>query len=261
MTEAPPRSALVITLSMAGAVVAVGFLAASAAMNFVFGLSLGRTPLEANIYGAVSVLAVLCNALCPFFLSWGWQSRRLSVAGAAGLLWTLCLLYSLTSALGFAAENRNAGTAARETIHANYDTAARHLAQLEARRTVRPTKDLDDRIERLRKEVVELRAKGGMSESDPQANLISQATFGIVEKHQVRLLLVALFAVMVEVGAALGLFAALAHLPVRVRTQAELPPLQTEVPQPVPAPQKEAKKPTTQRWQPPAQRKKLDMQK
>ena len=97
-------------------------------------------------------------------------------------------------------------------MQANYETASRHLSQLEARRAAYPTRDLDERIERLRKEVADLRAQGGMRESDPQAELLSLVTFGILEKRQVRMALVALFGLMVEAGAALGLFAALAHL-------------------------------------------------
>ena len=73
------------TLGVTGALVAVGFLVASATMNYLFGSLLGRTPLESKVYGAVSVLAVLCNALCPFFLSWGRQGKRHAVAASAAL--------------------------------------------------------------------------------------------------------------------------------------------------------------------------------
>lgn len=240
-------------LASAGAVVALGFLAASAIMNYLFGTSLGRTPLEAQVYGAVSVLAVFCNALSPFFLSWGWQGKRYAVAIASGLLWSLCLLYCVTSALGFAAENRGAIAGVRETVQANYETASRHLLQLEARRSVRPTKDLDDRIERLRKEVTNLRAEGGMRETDPQSELLSRLTFGLIEKRQVRFVLVALFAVMVEAGAALGLFSALAHLP-----PAETPAVPAEEVPETPIQEFISPPPSARpaRWMPPSQRKK-----
>jgi hypothetical protein len=237
------RPSLKNSLATAGAFVAGGFLTASAIMNFLFGSSLGRTPLEAKVYGAVSVLAVLCNALSPFFLSWGWQGRRYGVAAASALLWSLCLVYCVTSALGFAAENRSATAGARETVQGNYETASRHLLQLESRRAIRPSRDLDDRIERLRKEVSELRSQGGMRETDPQAELLSRVSFGVLEKRQVRFALVALFALMVEAGAALGLFAALAHI-------AELPKKEPEKQVPKPAPAAPA------RWLPPAQRRK-----
>ena len=114
------RLSLKTTLGIAGTLVALGFLSASAVMNYLFGSLLGRTPLEAKVYGAVSVLAVLCNALCPFFLSWGREAKRHAVAIAAGLLWALCLTYSVTSALGFAAENRTTLTGTRQTVHSDY---------------------------------------------------------------------------------------------------------------------------------------------
>ncbi len=221
------RLSLKTTLGGAGALVALGFLFASAVMNYLFGSLLGRTPLEAKVYGAVSVLAVLCNAFSPFFLSWAREAKRHAVAIAAALLWTLCLTYSITSALGFAAENRTTLTGARQTIHSDYESASRRLAGLEATRATyqRPPRELEDRIDRLRQEVSELRKQGGMTESDPQGQLLSRLTFGVIEKDTVRFILVALFAVMVEAGAALGLFAALAHVanPMKKRAKAKRP--------------------------------------
>jgi hypothetical protein len=219
---------LKLLLSLAGALVAVAFLVASAAMNYQFSGSLGRTSFEAAIYGAVSVLAVMCNGLCPFFLSWEWEDRRYLVVLAAGTLWSLCLIYSLSSALGFAAENRNDAISARMAAAANYEAALSRLAELTKTRAQyqHPPRQLDDRIDQTRNEVAKLRAAGGARDVDPQAQLISQITFGLIAKHQVRIALVALFAVMVEAGAALGLFAALAHLPRRAAKEI-LPPLAT----------------------------------
>jgi hypothetical protein len=56
-------------VAAAGAVVALGFLLASAVANCLFGASLGRSPWEAHLYGAVGVLAVIMNALAPFYVS------------------------------------------------------------------------------------------------------------------------------------------------------------------------------------------------
>lgn len=49
------------TIAAAGALVALGFLFASAVANYMFGASLGRTPQEAMLYGGVGVLAVAMN--------------------------------------------------------------------------------------------------------------------------------------------------------------------------------------------------------
>ncbi len=247
------RLSMKTTLSMTGALVAVGFLLASAVMNYLFGSHLGRTPLEGKVYASVSVLAVLCNALCPFFLSWGREGKRYAVAFAAGLLWTLCLTYSITSALGFAAENRTALTGNRETIQSDYASAGRRLAGLEATRAAyqRPPRELEDRIDRLRLEVSELRKQGGMAETDPQGQLLSKLSFGAIDKDSIRFILVALFAVMVEAGAALGLFAALAHVSKPVKKRARTKPSakvkkETAIPQAVTPPA---------RWLPASQRK------
>jgi hypothetical protein len=55
-------------IAAAGALVSIGFLAASAVANYLFGASLGRTSWEAQLYGAVGVLAVGMNALAPFYI-------------------------------------------------------------------------------------------------------------------------------------------------------------------------------------------------
>jgi hypothetical protein len=107
---------------MPGAITACGFLTASAVMNYLFGEALGRTPLEAITFGAVSVLAVAFSALSPFFMGATWQARRYPAFAGAVVLWLLCLTYCLTSALGFAAENRSDRQGGRESLPANYES-------------------------------------------------------------------------------------------------------------------------------------------
>src|SRR5262245_2063131 len=102
-------------IASTGAIVAVGFLGASAVANYMFGASLGRTPWEATIYGSVGVLAVAMNALAPFYISWSLTAERRTTATSIGILWLLCLTYSTTSALGFAAQNRE-GTAVAQQV-------------------------------------------------------------------------------------------------------------------------------------------------
>ena len=95
-----------VSIMRIGAIVSGGFLAASALANYSFGLSLGRTMWEGQLYGFVGVLAVVMNAVAPFFLSWSIAARRASATVGIAVLWAVCLLYSTTSALGFAAQNR-----------------------------------------------------------------------------------------------------------------------------------------------------------
>ena len=104
-------------IALAGALVSLGFLFASAVANYMFGASLGRTPWEAQLYGAVGVLAVAMNALAPFYISWSLTAKRRTTAAGIALIWALCLIYSTSSALGFAAQNRE-GIGRRAAGHA-----------------------------------------------------------------------------------------------------------------------------------------------
>ena len=88
-----------IAIARAGAFVATGFLLASAVANFMFGISLGRTRPEGMLIGIVGVFAVAMNALAPFFISWSLAASRKTTAASIIGLWSLCLMYSTTSAL------------------------------------------------------------------------------------------------------------------------------------------------------------------
>jgi hypothetical protein len=102
-------------------VVAAGILlAVSAAMNYRFGFSLGKTALDGQIYGAASAAADCFKALVPFFLFAAIRNRMWSQAFAAALVWTVVTSYSMTSALGHAALNRLDTTGQRAVESANY---------------------------------------------------------------------------------------------------------------------------------------------
>lgn len=200
----------------AGAAIAAGFLFASALANYSFGVSLGRTSWEGQLYGFVGVLAVALNAIAPFFLAWSLTASRRTTATAIGLLWMVCLLYSTASALGFAAQNRETVALSREASQEAYADVRRELLDLEARRQSARAKDraaLDARIDDARSRLSKLR--GHKHEvADAQSAFLASLSFGLFEARHVRQALVALFALMVELGATLTLFAALSHAPV-----------------------------------------------
>lgn len=202
----------------AGAVVALGFLIASAIANFLFGASLGRTPWEAQLYGSVGVLAVAMNALAPFYLSWALTGSRRAAAAGVILLWIVCLSYSLTSALGFAAQNRDDVSSAKALAAEAYQDIRREVLELEERlRGVRP-KDrprLQATIDDARMRLTAARGAGPAS-ADAQSAFLATLANGLLNARQVRVALVTLFAVMIELGATLGLFAALSD-PMRPR--------------------------------------------
>jgi hypothetical protein len=75
-------------------------------MNWRFGVSLGRTEFDGQIYGAASAAADCMKALVPFFFFAAVRNRMWSQAAASALVWVVVTAYSLTSALGHAALNR-----------------------------------------------------------------------------------------------------------------------------------------------------------
>ena len=85
----------------------------------------------------------------------------------------------------------------------NYQTTLASLKDAEAKpRTAKS----EQRIEALRLEVKAYRERGAMMQADPQAAALEM--FGIVDG---RYYLTLLFALLIEVGSALGLFIALAE--------------------------------------------------
>ncbi len=93
-------------LGVLGVLAAGVLLAVSAAMNWRFGYSLGKTEFDGLIYGSASAAADCLKALLPFFFFAAWRNRMWSQAAASALVWVVVTAYSLTSALGHAALNR-----------------------------------------------------------------------------------------------------------------------------------------------------------
>jgi hypothetical protein len=112
-------------LGVLGVIAASILLAVSAAMNYRFGFSLGKTALDGQIYGLASAAADCFKALVPFFLFAAIRNRMWSQAAAAAVVWAVVTGYSMTSALGHAALNRLDTTGQRAVEAANYkDTRA-----------------------------------------------------------------------------------------------------------------------------------------
>ena len=107
-------------LGVLGVLAASVLLVVSAAMNWRFGYSLGHSELDSQLLGLASAASDCLKALIPFFLFAALRNRQWSQAAAAGLLWGVCLTYSLTSALGFSAMNRADTTGQRVAEAAAY---------------------------------------------------------------------------------------------------------------------------------------------
>jgi hypothetical protein len=93
-------------LGVLGVLAAGVLLVVSAAMNWRFGISLGKTELDGQIYGAASAAADCLKALIPFFLFAAVRNKMWSQAVASAVVWVVVTSYSLTSAFGHAALNR-----------------------------------------------------------------------------------------------------------------------------------------------------------
>jgi hypothetical protein len=93
-------------LGIAGVTAAAVLLIVSAAMNWRFGYTLGKSEFESQLYGGASSAADCFKALLPFFIFAALRNRSYSQALGGALLFAVCFSYSLTSSLGFAALNR-----------------------------------------------------------------------------------------------------------------------------------------------------------
>ncbi len=100
-------------LGIAGVTAAAVLLIVSAAMNWRFGYTLGKSDFESQLYGAASAAADCFKALLPFFIFAALRNRSYSQALGGALLFVVCFSYSLTSSLGFAALNRADTTGSR----------------------------------------------------------------------------------------------------------------------------------------------------
>lgn len=143
-------------LGVLGVAAASVLLAVSAAMNWKFGYGLGKSEFEGQLLGGASAAADCLKALIPFFLFAAIRNRVWSQALAAGALWTICLGYSMTSALGFAALNRADSTGERQVQNASYNDLRKELKRSEDRLSWmpqhRPAGMIEQEVARLEKD-------------------------------------------------------------------------------------------------------------
>jgi len=138
-------------IARAGMLAALLLLGVSTFMNLRYGLSLAKTDIDRWIFAATSVGADAMKALAPFFIWSAWRARRWVTTGAAMLLWSVCTVYAVASALGFAALTRaevvgmTAGK--QETLTALRAEYARKDGQRSALGLVQPPTVLATQIE------------------------------------------------------------------------------------------------------------------
>lgn len=120
-------------LGFFGLLAAGVLLLVSAAMNWQFGAGLGTTQMNATIFGFASASADVMKALLPFFIFAAIVQKNWSQAVAGGTLWTICLAFSITSALGFSAMNRKDISNVRQVEAVNYADKRIELKRLRER--------------------------------------------------------------------------------------------------------------------------------
>ena len=115
---------------MVGVIASLILLSVSAAMNYQFGLSLGKTTFDSQILGAASIAADGLKALMPFFIFAAWRQRNYLQAMGATALWAVCIVYAMTSALGFTALNRSDTSGVRAAHVEKYGDLRAELTQI-----------------------------------------------------------------------------------------------------------------------------------
>lgn len=98
-------------LGVLGVLAAGVLLVVSAAVNWRFGYSLGKTEFDGMLLGAASAAADCFKALVPFFFFAALKNRAWSQASAAAVVWAVVTAYSFASAVGHNSDTRDATSA------------------------------------------------------------------------------------------------------------------------------------------------------
>jgi hypothetical protein len=196
------------------ALVALALLAIDALMSFRFGLTLGRTELDAEIYGSALALADILLALIPFSL------------------WAICSVFAFTSAMGFGISNRSfvndatilqAGVnrSALATLQSDDQELARVRSLLSATNLHgHDRQELQLQEASLHKETTDLRSRLDVAPTVLTPTTQSDATQMLgVDASRVTNGLVVLLATLLELGSGLGLFVALGAFERSARTR------------------------------------------
>jgi hypothetical protein len=252
---------LVVMVSMGAA---LALIAASGLMNWVFMTSLGKSDFERQILGVVSVAVSAFIALLPTLMLWAWRERRLLYVLLGIPAFLVFGAFSLSSAVGFAAQNRGSISENRGLATSRLATLHKDIADAEAKKRslgeARPVSvvqeamrgleqdrwwqwsrecqdaaspasrsfckqyfdlkgeaarasevsALEEKIERLKSEARHYEEKGAGRESDNQAAVLGRV-LGL-KATEVEEDLTLFLAVLVEMGAALGLYFATGHM-------------------------------------------------
>ena len=111
-------------------VAAVVLVVASASMNFTFASSLGRTPAEGFILGAIAVGVDVLKAVLAILIGTAARARRWIFVLIGSGAFVLFASLSLAAAFGFSASNRQAVLGDRDRSTHRVAALERHVAEL-----------------------------------------------------------------------------------------------------------------------------------
>jgi len=105
----------------------------SAVVNYSFGYTLGTTETNAQIFGAVSVVAEGVMAVLPLRISAHWAEGRQARAVLGASVFGILVAYAIAGSIGFGMQNRSQLAGSRENLAAQLDDAVRERDQATAR--------------------------------------------------------------------------------------------------------------------------------
>lgn len=92
-------------IASAGVVASLCMLMVSAYLNAVFLARLGKTPMDAYVYGSAGIAIDVFMALCPFFYLSAFKNREWLRGSFALVLWVALTAFSAQSAIGHLASS------------------------------------------------------------------------------------------------------------------------------------------------------------
>jgi hypothetical protein len=134
-------------LSGLGVLAVLACLAGSMSMNYLYGVSLGRTELESGVWGGLSIAFDALKACAPIYLVGAWRKREWARVVAGLIIVPGVIVYGLLSAVGFASESKGAVLGGREAVRAAYVDAERELKEQTLKRAALKTYRVAGEIE------------------------------------------------------------------------------------------------------------------
>lgn len=119
-------------IASAGVVASLCMLMVSAYLNAVFLARLGKTPMDAYVYGSAGIAIDVFMALCPFFYLSAFKNREWLRGSFALVLWVALTAFSAQSAIGHLASSRGDAASNREVASDTYKQTQDDLKRLRA---------------------------------------------------------------------------------------------------------------------------------